>query len=372
MAQIDYDLHGLLGVRLVNASPANAATASRQLGPPQGSLSREPDITIRFVDQLPVSSSVRYLGLDDVGYTDDEFLIMHGRQKHREMTQLAFADVGEQCTILCEKGLSGAISLLTPLVNLTMLSKGLVPIHAAAFVYNGKGILTTGWSKSGKTETLLAFMAQGAEYVGDEWIYLSADGRRMHGTLRPVTLWEWHLQELGEYWDSIARNERMRLRTLRLAIQSMDWATQWDVGRGSYLMGAMQRVNADLKRRMSTKLSPYEIFGNQVGSLAGPVDKLFYVASHDSSEVAVQPMEPQEIAQRMAYSMQHQRQYLMSYYLKFKFAFPDLTSDLIENALDLERTALTEALSGKEAYGVFHPYPVSFQALFDAIHPFCE
>jgi hypothetical protein len=83
-------------------------------------------------------------------------------------------------------------------------------------------------------------------------------------------------------------------------------------------------------------------------------------------------MEPQEIAQRMAYSMQHQRQYLMSYYLKFKFAFPDLTSDLIENALDLERTALTEALSGKEAYGVFHPYPVSFQALFDAIHPFCE
>ncbi len=37
----------------------------RQLGPIQAPLTREPDIVIRFVDQLSTASCVRYIGLDD-------------------------------------------------------------------------------------------------------------------------------------------------------------------------------------------------------------------------------------------------------------------------------------------------------------------
>jgi hypothetical protein len=31
--QIDYDLHGLAGIRLLDAAPADAAAVTRQLGP---------------------------------------------------------------------------------------------------------------------------------------------------------------------------------------------------------------------------------------------------------------------------------------------------------------------------------------------------
>ena len=37
---IDYDLHGLAGVRLLNATPGDAAVVTRQLGPIQAPLTR--------------------------------------------------------------------------------------------------------------------------------------------------------------------------------------------------------------------------------------------------------------------------------------------------------------------------------------------
>lgn len=69
--------------------------------------------------------------------------------------------------------------LLIALVNATALSKGVLPLHASAVTFEGTGPLVAGWSKGGKTEALLSFMRRGALYVGDEWVYLSAD--RIHG-----------------------------------------------------------------------------------------------------------------------------------------------------------------------------------------------
>ena len=41
---VDYDLHGLAGVRLLDAAPGDAKAVDRQLGPIRGPLQREPDL----------------------------------------------------------------------------------------------------------------------------------------------------------------------------------------------------------------------------------------------------------------------------------------------------------------------------------------
>jgi hypothetical protein len=168
---VDYDLHGLVGVRLLDAEPADARAVDRQLGPIRTPLEREPDITIRFVEELPVRGTVRLLGLDEAGYTEDAFLVLRGKHKTRARVQIRFEQIGGRCEITCESGLK-AVPLLIPILNLTALAKGALPLHASAFEYEGTGILTTGWSKGGKTEALLTFMARGARYIGDEWVYL--------------------------------------------------------------------------------------------------------------------------------------------------------------------------------------------------------
>jgi hypothetical protein len=59
----------------------------------------------------------------------------------------------------------------------------------------------------------------------------------------------------------------------------------------------------------------------------------------------------------------------MSYYLQFRFAFPEATNDLIEHAGAIQAERLAQVLDGKEAYAVYHPYPVPIQKLYDAICP---
>src|SRR5258706_9579326 len=80
---VDFDLHGLAGIRLINPSPHEVAAVARQLGPIQRPLEREPDISIRFVERLPPSSRMKYLGVDEAGFTDDAFLVLRSKHKAR-------------------------------------------------------------------------------------------------------------------------------------------------------------------------------------------------------------------------------------------------------------------------------------------------
>jgi hypothetical protein len=367
-AQIDYDLHGLVGIRLLEAAPAEVEAVTRQLGPVQQPLTREPDITIRFVERLSTNGPIRYLGVDEAGFTADAFLVLRSKHKVPAKVQINFRQIGGPCEIVCERGLP-AIPLLIPILNLTALANGALPLHASAFTYNGTGVLTTGWSKGGKTETLLAFMSQGASYIGDEWVYLSQDGQHMVGIPEPIRVWDWHLQELPScYWNLVSHGDRTRLRAIKLT-QAVDQTLSSGPGRELLPAKILKRIRPILKRQLHIDMHPQKLFGAGFSRLIGKLDKVLFVASHESPEVTIQPIEPQEIARRMVFSLQYERLNFMSYYLAFRFAFPEVGNSFIEQAETLQRQRLTHLLAGKEAHAVYHPYPVSLPALFEAISP---
>lgn len=366
VAQHDYDLHGIVGIRLLNATSHDIAAVTRQLGPIEAPLQRPPDITIRFVDQLPINATLHYLGVEDAAYTNEAFFVRRGKHKTRVMVQIPFAQVGDTCEIVCERG-APAVPLLIPILNLTALNKGVLPLHAAAFRYNGLGVLVTGWSKGGKTETLLAFAANGAEYIGDEWVYISPDGQRMSGIPEPVRVWDWHLDTMPQYWTRLKQSERARLRTLKWMVNTIE---QFDgAGKQVAPVKVMQRMAPLLKQQLHVNLPPQKLFGQKISTGVSSLDKLFFVGSHASPAVTVQPVDPQVIAQRMVFSLQEERSDFMSYYYKFRFAFPAASNPVIEQAEERQRHLLTQLLAGKDAYELYHPYPVALPLLFDAVKP---
>ncbi len=369
-APIDYDLHGMVGVRLLNATPGDAAAVTRQLGPIQAPLACEPDIIIRFVDHLTVSSPVRYLGVDEAGFTDDAFLVLRGKHKTQAKVQIRMEQIGGQCEIVCETGLS-AVPLLIPILNLTALAKGAIPLHASAFTYDGTGVLATGWSKGGKTETLLAFMARGAEYVGDEWVYVSSDGQRMYGIPEPIRVWDWHLHYLPQYRAQVGSGDRIRLQAIKLA-QGLEQAVSEGPGRRLTFVRAMKRLRPILKHQLHVDISPQNLFGRDFCTLAGSPQKIFFMANHEASDMTIRTVNPCEVARRMVFSLQYERLHLLSYYLAFRFAFPEIRNEFIEQAEELQRERLIAVLANKEAYAVHHPYPVPIPILFDAISPLLQ
>jgi hypothetical protein len=357
-ATVDYDLHGLAGIRLLDGAPGDIAAVDRQLGPIRGELRRDPDLVVRFVDRLDLKGPVTLLGLDDAGFTEDAFLVLRSKHKAKARVKLPLDRIGTPgAEITCERGLP-AVPLLIACLNLTVLGRGALPLHASAFLHRGRGVVVTGWSKGGKTEAVLAFMAHGARFVGDEWIYVEPDGSRVHGIPEPMRVWDWNLRQLPVVRDRLSRTERGRLDGLRAA-------TTLATGRRG------RRVAKLLEGQRHVDIAPDRLFEGSDVALTAPFDRLFLVASRASPETVARPTDPLDIARRMAASLDYEREPLRQVYAQFRFAFPDRRNALLEDAAEREQALLLQVFAGKPAFVAEHPYPVDLARLFDAMDPLC-
>ena len=100
---VDFDLHGVVGVRLVAPTAADVAVVERQLGPLQRELSREPDILIRFVDRMPDDGPLTYVDWPGSGFTGDGFYLLRGRHGIGARARLELDTAGQRCEIVCER-----------------------------------------------------------------------------------------------------------------------------------------------------------------------------------------------------------------------------------------------------------------------------
>jgi hypothetical protein len=364
----DFDLHGIVGVRLVHASPADVDTVRRQLGPLQATLTRDPDIVIRFVEaiQLP---AINYVELKKNGFTPDGFFILQNK-KTAVRVRIPFEAIGSSpCELVCQRGLR-AIPLLMAIVNLVALRKGYVAVHGSAFHYQGIGVLLVGWAKGGKTEGLLSFAARGARYVGDEWIWLSSDGKWMYGIPENIRLWDWHIAQVPSARRQLATSRQLLFSCIRqLDVAQRHWNRSTTT---AALPSLLQKTLAVLTRQCNVQFPPQAIFGNDLGPFQSRLDRVVLMINHNRRQISLESADSQEIAVRMAASNRLEQLPFLEHYWAFRFAFPALRNQFLDWSHELQRSMLRRALAGKEGWTVKHPYPVAFADLFEAMQPICS
>lgn len=365
--QLDLDLHGVVGVRLVDATPADEAVVRRQLGLLERPLARDPDVVVRFVDELPIDG-LRFVEFGRTGFTEDGFYVLQSR-KRAARVRIGFDGIGDCCEIVCQRGLR-AVPLLMAIVTITALKRDCVPLHASAFVHEGTGVLVTGWAKGGKTEALLAFAARGAEYVGDEWILLSRDGRRMHGIPEHIRLQDWHLRQLPALQRRAPPSRRALFRAIRTVDRLHGAVADGALGRVLPISLVAEALPA-LRRQLNAQFDPRQVFARTSDTHTGCPERVFLMTCHDAPTIDVRPIDPQEIARRMLASNAFEQQPLLTHYLAYRFAFPGRRSALLDDAPALQAEILASALEGKTAFEVRHPYPCNLGALYEAMAPAC-
>ncbi|MDH4280001.1 MAG: hypothetical protein OEW83_18170, partial [Acidimicrobiia bacterium] len=360
----DFDLAGMVRVRVIGGD-AQVALVGRQLGLPRTEPVGEPDLTVRFTDDVVQGEAVRYLGLDEAAFTDSRFLHLRAKAKARAMVHLPFDEIGKGMVISCEPNLP-AVPLLIPLLAVTALHRGLVPLHAGAIQWRGAGIVFTGWSKSGKTETLIATTAAGADYVGDEWCYLDPARSTVVGIPEPVTLWSWHLRRFPSLRDQVPNLTRQRMRLLETPdrLERSLPATLQQSGAGRLL----RRVAYQTRSRANAWIPPEELFG-VTDARAVPFEHVVWTVSTESSEVRLTSLPATEIAERMIHSVYYELSPLLQAYRMFRFAFPDRRSDLLDNLEDHLTGALHDALDGVRGWRLEHPYELDLGRLSDELSP---
>lgn len=362
----DFDLFGIVGIRVLSDRAEDCALVAGMLGPIRKPLIRLPDITVRFVDRIETDGPLSLIGGHDCGFSGRKFFVTRGKNKSVIRLQVPFEDVGGECEIVCESGLKN-LPLLIEIVNLTALQRDALPLHASAFEYNGHGVLCAGWAQGGKTETLLGFMANGARFIGDEWVYLQKDG--MQGIPEPMHIWDWHVDELPSFRQRLDWQDRFKMRSLRIAAGAMDAAMTMKPMNRLLPGKTTRRLISLLNRQRYLEVLPDTIFETPITDPRGRLDHLLFVLSHDSPEYRVEEADPDFVLKALAPALEQERSHLLERYRMFRFAFPGRENRLLEHAAHRERELLQARLGHLPAHIVYHPYPMSPMRLFEAIVP---
>ncbi|HKW62494.1 MAG TPA: hypothetical protein VJN89_08125 [Candidatus Acidoferrum sp.] len=362
---IDFDIHGLIGIRLIDPSSGDFEGVSKLLGPPSKPSLTTPEITVRFVEDLSVPG-LKFLGSDDYGFKDQRFYLLQ-RGTGNVQAWIPFDHIGEGCEIVCRRG-TGSVPLLMAIIGLTALKRGHVPLHASALVYNGVGILMAGWAHCGKTAALLGFASKGAEFVGEEFVLLNGSGERMHGLVRPLELTQWHFASLAHVRRAVSLRNRCAFRGMGV-LHALQKAILGERTQSSLVSRSLHRVSVAFEDRLRPLIAPSAFFGDRVRSSGASVDKIFLFVSHEDEKIEVRQFTPCEMASYLAVLVQYQLTPLLLPYVAYRFAFPGQRNEFLERVGECSLASLTHALRGKENYMVRLPYPHSFPKLFRAIQP---
>ena len=364
--RLDIDLHGILGLRFVGASPRDAAAVRHAFGSFQSPLIRTPDVVVRFVERVPLGD-LRFVEMGRSGFTDESFVLL-AHAGHVVRVALPLDRLGEPCEIVCERN-RPFLPVLLPILKLTALAKGFAPLHASAFEFRGAGIIAAGWAHGGKTSALLAFAERGAAYVGDDLVWLRADGDRMYGLPGRLELWDWQVDGLSAARRRVG-GTRLALSRAARHLGHLEARMSHAIPAAEQLWRHFRRVSPALQRRLKVNLPLEAVFEQRIALVSEP-RIVFLMMSHGGAEITVENADPLVVAERLALSIQQEMQGLVEQYLAFRYAFPDRRSDLIESAHTAAAELLRGALANKETYLVRHPYPVPLTELYAAMRPYC-
>jgi hypothetical protein len=352
---MDLNLHNLVGLRVIEAKPDDVKNIARDFELFESPLEGEPDIVIRFVPHLTSSTPIRYVQMDKTGFADDMFFMVSGDAKK---IVLPFEQLGTPCEIVCETG-TRHIPQLSAVVNLAALAKGVIPLHASAFSYQGVGTLVAGFPLGGKTSALLAFWAKGAQPISDDWTFVTQN--QIYGIPAPITVRDWQLGQLPMLRKKVKRSDQWQLRGIRTFVSLEE----------SMLPGKVFRKAAKLlSRKLHVEIPAGELFEARPASLISPLNRAFLIMSHDSPKIEVHPLDIDTFLEHLWLIQQDDWQDFIACYHDFRFAFPDKNNLFVEQLATTYKTLLRQKLSETPAFIVYHPHPVPLDELFAIMSPY--
>jgi hypothetical protein len=234
-----------------------------------------------------------------------------------------------------------------------------VPVHASAFTFKDIGVVVNGWPHGGKTSTLFGFLAHGAKFVSDDWMFVDQD-QKVYGLMQPIKLSDWQLDQLPSYRAKVSRKKQWTIQSLRW----LDAVEQFMPETKLFHRG-VQFLN---KSQRHVTLTPEKLFDTGLEAPAGCFDVLFLTLSHESPDITVTAIPEKDALDRLSAALHFEWSKWEEYYIQYLYAFPDKANPLMAAAQDRQRQLLRDVLSGRQVFLVRHPHPVKLDDLYNAVN----
>ncbi|MGN6170119.1 MAG: hypothetical protein ACTHQQ_18400 [Solirubrobacteraceae bacterium] len=260
-------------------------------------------------------------------------------------------------------------AVVRPVLQLALLGRGCVAVHAASVEVAGRAVLLAGWSESGKTEIALALVEQGAAFLSDKWTVLDSDGGASTFPIG-VGVRRWVLPYLPRLARSLPPAARRRFRAAALATIATRPARL-----ATACAGAKGRAGELFERALAladrAALTPSELraaYGQHDDpSRSVPLGLLVLLTNAPGGEVSVRPVSPEWAAARLARAAAYERRGFFSLLQRRSYAEPLVEADPVAEAIAAERGLLVPPIKEVPAIEVRTAFPSDPRAAAAAI-----
>ena len=280
---------------------------------------------------------------------------------------------GEQpARVAMEQGVSiGTVlrQVVRPALQLRSLASGAVAIHAGAVVHDGGAVLVAGWSETGKTETALALVENGARFLTDKWTLVAPSASTAAPFPISVGVRRWALRYLPSLRSALPARARVQLAAAGAAGMASSPLRGRRTGLGGRVQEGLERAVALADR---AALSPREIaeaYGQE--AICEPVPLRLVVALRTVPEADISAIEATNLpalARRLAVSAQAERDTYWAYRRRAAYAGGKGKSEA-DDVLRREIALIRATLGAVPVVEVSAPFPTDPRRVAAAIEP---
>ena len=291
---------------------------------------KAPDISIDFVPKILTTSKLKSIG-NRAEFENNKFFVRF--QGNRVL--IPFHKIGKKIKIISEKSVPlnrvFLESIIEPAVYFKLLTKKFAFIHSSAVFFNKTGIIFPAWMHAGKTELLFEFMKKGADFMADDWTFISSSGD-IYAYPRPIRI----QRHTFHYFFSAS---------------GMHYSNQVDPKRTKVPWRSSKSSSKE-----SHSVSLYDAFPNALIRNKCDLDIIVYLIRYKGKEISVAEEDLDVIIERILSITKYARLYdFLPLYNLYKFAFPKKRNPIIETAENVEKSILKKAFKRKSIYSLKIP-----------------
>lgn len=365
---LHYDLSGRLSFAVRGAGPDGERSVRRHMDPfqPRPGSTNAADVIIDFASERRPLVELQNPARD-------------GMVTGSDGERLAFVAAGRACTLpdplterparfVADPGFAVGPAfgtLVRPALQLALAARGAPAVHAAAVEVDGGAVLVAGWSESGKTETALALMEDGARFLSDKWTVF---GRDREASAFPVGVGvrRWVLPALPRLQAALPRAARAQLGVARAAERVTRPVRRGSRG-GTLLQTARRAMERGVALADRAALSPSELreaYGQTDDpDRRVPVRLVAVLETTADNDLWAGDADPAEAAVRLARSAAYERRDWFALTERAGYALPQRPVDAMARSVEHERRLLETALGGVRVVRVRAPFPTDPRAV---------
>jgi hypothetical protein len=365
---LDYDLSGRLSFAVRGAGADADRAVRRHMDPfqPHPASADAADVIVDFAPERRPLVELQHPARDG---------IVTGSDGER----LAFVADGRACTLpdplaerparfVADPGFAlGPVfrTLVRPAIQLALAARGACAVHATAVEVDAGAVLVAGWSESGKTETALALMEDGARFLSDKWTVLG-DDREASAFPVGVGVRRWVLPALPRLQAALPRAARAQLAVAG-AVERVTRPVRRGAAGGALLQTARRAIERGVALADRAALSPSELrdaYGQTDDPARRvPVRLVAVLETTPDNDLWAGDADPAEAAMRLARSAAYERRDWFALTERAGYAFPQRPIDAMVRSVEHERRLLETALGGVKVVRLRAPFPTDPRAV---------